>query len=31
MQIPVHDVENLRACLMIPQFNENGLEEVKNI
>ncbi len=31
MQIPVHDVENLRASLMIPQFNENGLEEVKNI
>ena len=31
MQIPVHDVEALRASLMIPQFNENGLDEVKNI
>lgn len=31
MQIPIHDVENLRATLMIPQFNENGLDEVKNI
>ena len=31
VQIPIHDVENLRATLMIPQFNENGLEEIKNI
>ena len=31
IQIPTHDVENLRATLMIPQFNEGGFEAVKNI
>lgn len=31
MQIPPHDIEGLKANLMIPQFNENGFEEVRNI
>ena len=31
MQIPNHNVENLRATLSIPQFNENGYELVRDI
>lgn len=31
MQIPNHNLENLKASIMIPQFNENGYDEVKNI
>ena len=31
MQIPSHNLENLKASIMIPQFNESGYDEVKNI
>ncbi len=31
MQIPNHNVEDLKATLMIPQFNEGGFDAVKNI
>lgn len=31
MQIPNHNLENLKASIMIPQFNESGYDEVKNI
>ena len=30
-QIPMHDIDGLKSSLMIPQFNENGFEEVRNI
>ncbi len=31
MQIPGHDMEGLKASLTIPQFNENGFDEVRDI
>lgn len=31
MQIPEHNLESLKSQLMIPQFNANGYDEVKNI
>ena len=31
MQIPSHNVDDLKASLMIPQFNENGYNEVRDI
>lgn len=31
MQIPNHNIEDLKANLMVPHFNENGFDEVKNI
>ena len=31
VQIPNHDIESLKSSLMIPQFNENGFDEVRNI
>ena len=31
MQIPSHDIEGLKLSLTIPQFNENGFNEVRDI
>ena len=31
MQIPNHNIDNLKATLMLPQFNENGYNEVRDI
>lgn len=31
MQIPSHDIESLKASLILPQFNENGYNEVRDI